>query len=206
MKTRQPMRAGVSRLSHSALAFLVLSSASSIAVAQNPADSTPVHELTLVEHPDIRNGKIALVEGNTDAEGVRMLVSKLSILQPVGVALVSDDPNDDIKLQLWKYAEDAVQREGSTRGTGYVSFPLRTEDDLQIKVVSPGGSKHYRLAVWVGNEIDPPMAPAFVSQAGVGDSGGGGGGFPRVLMYVLTAGIVAIAVLLGVLVLRRKSS
>jgi hypothetical protein len=172
--------------------------------AQNPDpnDTTTVHELTLEKHSDIPNGRIAMVEGETDAEGVRLLVSKLSILQPVGVALVAFDPDDDLRLALWKYAEDEVQREGSTRGAGYVSLQFRTEDDLQLRVVSPDGPKRYRLAVWAGDEVDVPVPSPFVSQAGFT-----GSGEPTpLLMYVLTAGVLAIAVFLGIIALRRKKA
>ncbi len=188
-----------------AAALLLMMGFPLVAISQNPADSTPVHELTLQENSAIKNGRIAMVEGETDEKGVRMLVAKLSILQPVAVTLVAD-PNDDVKLSLWKYAEDDVAREGSTRGTGIVSFQLRTEDDLQIRVASPEGSKHYRLAVWAGDEVDPPMPSPFVAQGSARAQGAAGGGFPRTLLYVLTAGVLAIVALLAVLVFRRKKA
>ncbi|HEX6322496.1 MAG TPA: hypothetical protein VFZ36_02125 [Vicinamibacterales bacterium] len=168
----------------------------------DPNDKTAVHELTLEKHPDFANGRMAMVEGETDAEGVRLMVSKLSILQPVGVALVAFDPNDDLRLALWKYAEDEVQRQGSTRGDGYVSFQFRTEDDLQLRVVSPDGPKRYRLAVWAGDEVDVPVPSPFVSQAGFTGSGEG----TPILMYVIAAAVVAIAIFMGVIAMRRKKA
>lgn len=166
----------------------------------DPNDKTPVHELTLAKHPEFGNGRIAMVEGETGPEGVRLVVSKLSILQPVGVALVAADPNDNLQLALWKYAEDDVQREGSTRGDGYVSFQFRTEDDLQIRIVSPDGPKRYKLAVWAGDEVDLPLPSPFVAQAGFTGSG------TSPLMYVIAAAVVAIAIFLGVIAMRRKKA
>ena len=166
----------------------------------DPNDKTPVHTLTLEKHPTFSNGRIAMVEGEADAAGVRMVVSKLSLLQPVGVALVAADPNDNIQLALWKYAEDDVQREGSTRGDGYVSFQLRTEDDLQIRVVSPDGPKRYKLAVWAGDEVELPVPSPFVSQAGFAGTG------TSPLMYVIAAAVVASAIFLGVIAMRRKKA
>ncbi len=166
----------------------------------DPNDKTPVHELTLETQRDITNGRIAMIEGEVDAAGLRFVISKLDILQPVAVTLVAPDGSgDDLNLALWKYAEDEVQREGSTRGTGAVSFQFRTEDDLQIRVTSPEGSKRFRLAVWAGDAIDAPVPSPFVSQAGFTGSG------TPVLMYVLVAGVLAIAVFLGMIAMRRKA-
>ncbi|MDQ3170922.1 MAG: hypothetical protein M3Q55_12345 [Acidobacteriota bacterium] len=166
----------------------------------DPNDKTPVHELTLEKHPEFANGRIAMVEGEAGAEGVRLVISKLSILQPVGVALVALDPNDDLQLSLWKYAEDEVQRQGSTRGDGYVSFQFRTEDDLQIKIVSPDGPKRYRLAVWAGDEVEVPVPSPFVAQAGFTGTG------TSPLMYVIAMAVVAIAVFMGVIAMRRRKA
>jgi hypothetical protein len=183
------------------LAALLMAGAPLAGVAQqpDPNDKTPVHELTLETHPEF-NGRIAMVEGEADADGVRMVVSKLSILQPVGVALVAADPNDNLQLALWKYAEDEVQREGSTRGDGYVSFQFRTEDDLQIRVVSPDGPKRYKLAVWAGDEVELPMPSPFVAQAGFTESA------TSPVMYVIAGAVVAIAIFLGVIAMRRKKA
>lgn len=168
----------------------------------DPNDQTPVHELTLDKHPDIPNGRIAMVEGETDAQGVRLVVSKLSILQPVGVLLAASDKNDDLQLSLWKYSEDGIQRQGSTRGEGSVSFQFRTEDDLQLRIVSPDGPKRYRLAVWAGDEVDVPVPSPFVAQGAMAAAGAA----TPPIMYVLTAALVAIAVFLGVIALRRKKA
>lgn len=166
----------------------------------DPNDKTAVHALTLEKHPEFGNGRIAMVEGEAGPEGVRLVVSKLSILQPVGVALVAADGGDaDLQLSLWKYAEDDVQRQGSTRGDGWVSFQFRTEDDLQIRIVSPEGPKRYKLAVWAGDEVDVPVPSPFVSQAGFGS-----GTSP--LMYVIAAAVVAIAIFMGVIAMRRKKA
>ena len=171
------------------------------ALAQNPDpnDKTTVHPLTLEKHDQIPNGRIAMVEGEAGPEGVRLVVNKLSILQPAGVALVAFDKSDDLQLSLWKYAEDDERHEASTRGDGYASFQFRTEDDLQLRIVSPNGPKRYRLAVWAGDEVEVPLPSPFVPQSEVEN------GTP-VIMYVLTAGVLVIAALLGVIVLRKKNA
>lgn len=169
------------------------------ASAQEQQEKRDVHQLTLEKHPQFANGRIAMVEGEADAEGVRLVVNKLSILQPVGVALVAaDGAGADMRLALWKYAEDEVQREGSTRESGAVSFQFRTEDDLQIRIVSPDGPKRYKLAVWAGDEVDLPVPSPFVSQAGVTGAG------TSPVMYVIAAAVVAIAIFMGAIVMRRK--
>ena len=168
--------------------------------AQNPDpnDKTEVHPLTLAKHAQFPNGRIAMVEGEAGPEGVRLVVNQLSILQPAAVALVPFDKNDDLRLAIWKYAEDDDKHEASTRGDGYASFQFRTEDDLQLRIVSPGGPKRYRLAVWAGDEVELPMPSPFVApEAEQGTSA---------LMYVLTGGVLLIAVFLGVIAFRKKSA
>lgn len=167
--------------------------------AQNPdpRDKTAVHQLTLDKNPAIPNGRIAMVEGDVDAAGVRLVVNKLSILQPAGVALVPVNPGDDLQLSLWKYADDGHRIEASTSG-GYAAFQLRTEDDLQLRIVSPSGAKRYRLAVWAGDEVEEQLPSPFVAK-----SSSTTGGTP-VILYVLTAGVLLIAVFLGVIALRKK--
>lgn len=189
--------------------LLACAAAPSRADAQGPADSASVHELTLEERPEIRNGRIAMVEGVAGPEGVRLMVGKLSILQPVAVTLVSSQPQDDLRLSLWKYAEPAVAREGSTRGSGLLTFQFRTEDDLQLRIVSPGGPRPYRLAVWAGDEVEPAVASPFVPQSRFrGESAGARGaaetgGSSQLVLWVLAAGLFAVAGLLLILVLRR---
>lgn len=168
--------------------------------AQNPDpnDKTSVHPLTLEKHAGIGNGRIAMVEGEAGPEGVRLVVNQLSILQPAAVALVPLDAGDDLRLALWKYAEDDVKHEASTRGDGFVSFRFRTEDDLQLRIVSPAGPRRYRLAVWAGDEVEMPLPSPFVPQtASSGTS---------LMTYVLVGGVLLIAVFLGVIAFRKKSA
>ena len=167
----------------------------------DPNDNTKVHELTLDKHTDISNGRIAMVEGEAGPEGVRFVVSKLDILQPAAVMLAAVDGGDaDLRLSLWKYAEDTVQREGSTRGTGAVSFQFRTEDDVQIRVVSPEGTRRFRLAVWAGDPVEITVPSPFVAQAGFTGSG------TSPLMYVIAAAVVLIAIFMGIIAMRRKKA
>jgi len=184
-------------------ALVILLAAPIAARAQNPDpnDKTAVHELTLEKHGDIANGRIAMVEGEAGPDGVRFVVSKLDILQPAAVTLAAVDGGDaDLRLSLWKYAEDDVQREGSTRGAGAVSFQFRTEDDVQIRVVSPDGPRRYRLAVWAGDPVDMPVPSPFVSQAGFTGSG------TSPLIYVIAAAVVLIAIFMGIIAMRRKQA
>ena len=185
------------------LAAILATAVAFTAHAQNPDpnDKTPVHPLTLEKNAGIANGRIAMVEGEAGPEGVRLVVNKLSIVQPTAVALVPMDANDDLRVSLWKYAEDDQRHEASTGRDGYASFMFRTEDDLQLKITSPNGPARYRLAVWAGDEVDLPLPSPFVAE-GFDDSGTG----TPMIMYVLTAGVLAIAVFLGMIAMRKKNA
>jgi hypothetical protein len=190
----------VSRLGAALLLAILLAGLAVQAQNPDPNDKTDVHPLTLEPHSGIANGRIAMVEGEAGPEGVRLVVNKLSLLQPAAVALVAFDNSDDLRLALWKYAEDDQRLEASTRNDGYASFMFRTEDDLQLRIVSPNGPKRYRLAVWAGDEVELPLPSPFVALSSAAPAGG-----TPAIMYVLTAGVVAIALLLGVIVLRKKN-
>ena len=188
---------------HRATALIVSMLAAAVpAAAQNPDpnDKTAVHELRLDTNSGIPHGRIAMVEGEAGPDGVRLVVSKLSILQPAGVALVADDPADDLRLALWKYAEDEHKQEASTKSGGYAAFQFRTEDDLQLRIVSPQGVKRYRLAVWAGDEVELPLPSPFVAQ-GFED-----GNRTPIVMYVVAAGVVLIAIFLGMIAMRKKQA
>jgi len=170
-----------------------------------------VQEMDLQQIPEVKNGRIAIVEGEVGPEGVRLSVHHLDILQPVEIMLLSEGPQDELRIELFKYTDQTIARQGSTRGTGAVIFGFRTQDDVQIRLTSPEGSKNYRIAVWAGEPADTPLPPVLVAAH---DTIPTKSGFPAVVqtgnnsmllgLWVLATGVVLIAGLLVILTVRKR--
>jgi hypothetical protein len=146
--------------------------------------------------PDARlsAGKATFAEGTASAAGDRFFVENLSIIQPVIVTLVTGSKDDDVRLQLSKYRFDVADKSASTRGTGRVTFKLRTQGEMKIVVTGPAPKK-YQLVIWAGDELKP-VPPPVVLQGGVS-------GQPRGRWVWIGLGVVALA-LVAAAVRRRK--
>jgi hypothetical protein len=156
-------------------------------------------------HPDLKNGKIAMIEGTAGPQGMRFVAEYLSILQPIVVTVLSKDPNDDVRVALSKYRYDEADRTGTTKGEGMFTTQLRTQGDLKI-VVSSQERKPFQLVVWAGDEVERPMKPVLVANRAkvTGEEGWGIGG--SAVTWVIAGSLMVIAGFLGVIVLRGKRS
>jgi hypothetical protein len=200
-----------------------------VGVASAQAPKMPagpdIYKLELKSMPEIKNGKIAIVEGLVDTAGRKLAVSDLSVMQPVQVTLLAVQKADDLRLELSKFVlGNDPAKSGSTKGNAYCSFPFRTQGDLQIKITSPEGPRLFRLMVWAGDEVMPPVPAPFISMetyakrqaGGTAPTAGGapvGGAIPSSdssraspVLWVIAGALVVIGALLGVLVLKRGKS
>jgi len=131
------------------------------------ASAQPAYKLNL-EKPDfIKNGKLVVMGGVSDPKGHRTLLEDLSILQPVTVVLWTLDNNDDIEVALAKdrFDADDVKVKASSKGRGAVVHKVRTQGDLRFMVRAVGDPKPYRMVVWVGDEVSPPVPSILVPGA-----------------------------------------
>jgi hypothetical protein len=188
---------------------LLASGAPGWAQAPPQPDQPSVYQLTLEAVPEIKNGRIAAVQGTASAAGERLMLGGLSILQPVAISLVAQFPTDDLRIELSKFTTDAPVRSGSTKGEGVCTFQFRTEGDVQIKVISPGGPKPFRLVAWAGDEVaaelPPVFAPVKTDVSGPSAAPAASEGTP-VVLWVIAGGIILCAGLLAIIVLKRRSS
>ncbi|HSM37596.1 MAG TPA: hypothetical protein VK837_14435 [Longimicrobiales bacterium] len=175
--------------------------------------------------PALPTGRIAVAEGAAGSAGVQFKVGDLDIMQPVQVTLLTPESGAPLRLELRKYHwSTEPDRSSDTGAAGIAIEPLRTQGDLYVRVVSPAGTRPYRLGVWVGDAVEPERKPAVVAYGAVvgsegnadasagsaggasadagRDSAGGGGGL---VLYVIAGLLAAVVVLLGVLVLRRPA-
>ncbi|MBI1874527.1 MAG: hypothetical protein HYS05_11685, partial [Acidobacteria bacterium] len=102
---------------------------------------------------------VAAAEGRaTTAEPVRFVVNDLSAAQQVSVVLVARNAVDRLKVTLAKFGWDEDLRSATTDEEGRATILLRTQGDLKIKVTSAGaGEAPFMLAVWAGDELQPPV-------------------------------------------------
>jgi hypothetical protein len=142
------------------LASILLLSLSQVSAAQ-----PSTIKLALKATPEIKNGKIAMVEGATELAGHLFVVESLTILQPVTITVIAKNAADDIRLELFKYFWDKPAREGSTKVAGHHTFKIRTQGELGIVVTSAQERRPYQLIVWAGDEVRPPMKPVLVSTS-----------------------------------------
>jgi hypothetical protein len=207
---------------HLAAGALAAVAAATFAFAQD-APTGPigkdVHTLQLVSAPEVKHGKIAIVEGVVGAAGEKLAVADLSVLQPVEVALFAPEAGDDVLIELSKFILDAPALTGTTKGEGSCTFRFRTQGDLQIKLTSPAGPNVYRLLVWVGDEAGPVLPAAFVpmdgwkkqqasspAASGAADPAAAAGSFSPSVTWIIAGALVVIAALLAVLVMKRGRS
>lgn len=174
----------------------------------SPPGSGGVYHLQLKSDPQLKYGKFAAVEGIANAQGQNLELGDLSVLQPVRVTLMALDKNDDLRLKLSKIElGNNAAKSGSTKGTGSVSFKFRTQGDLQINVKSPAGARFYRLFVWAGDKVNPPVPSAFVPMKTYLEQhpgSGGKGGFGSLVLWVIAGTLIIICGFLAVLVLKRR--
>jgi hypothetical protein len=154
-------------------------------------------------YPTLENGKAALVEGTAKPAGDRFFVENISIIQPVAVTIIAQNPEDDVKLALSKFRFDEADRTASTKGTGKATIKLRTQGEMKIVVSSEKPAK-YQLAVWLGNELRPQPPPVVLNPTQMAEKNGGPSGARFVMLWAGGLGLVLVGVLAAVATRRRR--
>lgn len=194
MLARGPCRArGVA-----AVAVLLFMPFSFASAAESPQVRS--YKLELKKMDGVERGKTAVVKGEAGDTPHRFLVDGLNMNMPMVVLVRPLRENDEVSVRLTKYGWNEPLREGTAKGEP-LAFKFRTEGEFQI-AVSAGKPTPYRLLVWAGEEVKPELRPVVIKAS---EYEGASSGISPV-MWVIAAALVAIAILLGVLVMRRKTS
>jgi hypothetical protein len=121
-----------------------------------------------------------------------------------GSARGAKNPEDELSLQLLKDRWDRPHRTGSTKGTGKVSFAVRTQGEMRILVTAPAPTP-YQLLVWSGDEIKLPMRSPFMPMPDYRkrhpEVAGGVGGYA---LWTFAALLVVVAGLGGALIMVKR--
>lgn len=169
------------------------------------AASPPIksYRLELKKYAEIEHGKAAIVKGDAGVQPHRFVVDGVNMNMPIVVLARPLRASDTVDVRLTKYGWDKVLREGKAKGEP-LALKFRTEGEFQISV-SADKPTPYRLLVWVGDEVKPEMRPVVVKASEYKAAGGAAGAGTSPVLWVIAIALVAIAALLGVLVMRKKA-
>lgn len=151
----------------------------------------------------VDQGKAVVVKGAAGLSAHRFVVDKLTYQMPVAVVLRPVNKGDEVGLKVTKYAWNQPLRAGTTDGD-LLRYTFRTEGEFQVAVDAKKPQTPYRLMVWVGEETKPEFAPVVVKASEFETQQGSGTG--SVVLWVIATALILIVVLLGVLIMKRKTS
>jgi hypothetical protein len=110
-------------------------------------------EVEVKPHEALKLGALKAVRGIAVPQGVRYTLKKLTTSMPVQLTLVSVDPAQDVKLEVYKDTWDAPLTVLSSKDAdGAVTLRFRSNDHVAWAVRGPPRAP-YQLLVWVGPEI-----------------------------------------------------
>ena len=150
----------------------------------------------------VDQGKAVVVKGAAGATAHRFVVEKLTYQMPVAVAVRPVNKGDEINLKVTKYAWNQPLRAGSTDGD-LLRYAFRTEGEFQIAVDAKKPQTPYRLMVWVGDETKPEFTPVVVKAS---EHETQRSGFSSGVLWVIAVALILIVILLGILVMKRKTT
>lgn len=165
-----PLRTG--RLARP-LATLSLLLGAAVAQAAQPGDALlsmgdiPTITVALAEQPAVlEQGRAALYRGLVDQDGIAFVIPELTINTAAAIVLESPDPAAGMTLRLKNALSADWDRTLSSNADGTIDIRFRTEGPAVALLSSDGGMRPYRLAVWVGPELEVHAAapPPFLSM------------------------------------------
>lgn len=150
----------------------------------------------------VDQGKAVVVKGAAGSTAHRFVVDKLTYQMPIAVALRPVNQGDEVSLKVTKYAWNQPLRAGTTDGD-LLRYAFRTEGEFQIAVDAQKPQTPYRLMVWVGDESKPVFTPVVVKASEFEPQRSG---FSSTVLWIIAVALIVIVILLGILVMRRKTS
>lgn len=155
------MRIGLSLL---LVDVIVLGAVSPAFAAQQGAAAAQYHRLELKREPKLAPGAIGAVRGQVDGDGERIVVDRLSVMQPVVVAVLAGDADRPLQLEIVKGTWDEAVRTIRTDAQGVARTQFRTQESFGMRVSALRSERAaYSLLVWAGEE--PSAQPVSIFAA-----------------------------------------
>jgi len=114
----------------------------------------PVHRLKLKKVKSVKLGKVAAVAGQTNMQGVRLVLFNTKSNQPLQVTLVSLDNSKQLTLGIYRKTWSKPKKVIKTGKDGSISHRYRSGTNTGFIVTGPKGAR-FQLLLWVGPAVDP---------------------------------------------------
>lgn len=155
-----------------------------------PDRNAGVPTLELARDAALGEVDFGAIRGQVDAAGLKLTVGNLSILQPVLVTLIAEDPSREVSLRIFKSDWNEARRTGTTGSEGFAQFRMRTEGAMNLLVEGPTQGAPFVLAVAAGPELTPAMKDIFVATRNAGSASG----WPKTWLLIVAAAGALVAV------------
>lgn len=132
--------------------------------ASSVSAAPPIHELKLQKTKMFPFGTSVAVHGRVAPKGVRLIVRKLSLNQPIIAFLTAKEGEGPLTFKVYKHNWDTPRLEGKTGKDGLKEFRFRSGDHAAFEITGKTGS-YYQFVVWVGPVVKPPQPSAFVPMS-----------------------------------------
>lgn len=191
------------------MATLVLLHLSMTATAQpmaDPGDKTKAVQLKL-ESVDGEPGRWARIEARIPDKGRRYYVRGLDVMAPLSIQVAAERTDRPVDVSLHRQAWGQAVASGSTGEAGIYRFDGRAHAQVGIRLAPTQGASKVTLLVWQGDPLRADFSAVLVPPADAGsgkvqDASSNGSG-PGWTTYATLGVLTVIAVLLGLLLLRR---
>jgi len=101
-------------------------------------------------------GKAAFMQGEADQLGHRFLVEGTELSQPISVSVLTQYPEDKVRVRVVKDDWDAPERDEETGANKRVEFTFRTFEGFKLWITAEKPTE-YQLVVWIGDPVEAPL-------------------------------------------------
>jgi hypothetical protein len=204
------------RLLYLLLAVLLLAGPAHAEPTPPPGDEVKAVQLAY-EARTGQPGRIASTRF-TAAEGpVRFYVRGTDISAPLSVQVIAAATARPVKVSLHRHVWGSAEASGTTGAAGIYAFEGRAYGDVGVQLVSETGDPAAgTLVIWQGEPAPPDFSQVYAPLGAAGeagrdtaaprtpDSAGAAGSSP--VFYLIAALLAAIAVMIGILMMRHGRS
>lgn len=180
-----------------------------------PPPGDDVKAVRLVyETQDGQPGRMASTRFTAGDAPIRFYVRGTDISAPLSVQVIASDTTRPVRVTLHRHVWGSAAASGTTGAAGAYAFDGRAYGDVGVQLVSETGAlAGGTLVIWQGEPAKPDWAQVYAPQASISEAAGeattisgpppeGSPGSSPIL-YVIAVLLAGIALMVGVLILRR---